>query len=272
MIKRLLIFALVSMWAADAAAQGYTPETVPNVQLGDARRFVSNPDGILSAGTVAEIDRMCGELRQRGIAEVAVLVLGLVDERSLDMFAHKVLNGWGVGQKSKNNGLVISVIRGQRDIQFEVGYGLEGVLSDAICKRIQQTCMVGPLGEGNFDKGVLDGVSAVYNVLMDNQEELGALNRASKDGSGMLIAAIVLFLIMLIVVALLGRHNKKGGGPWGSSGGSDSFGGGIPVWPFLGGFGTGGGFGGGRGGGFSGGFGGSFGGGMSGGGGARSGF
>ncbi len=281
MIRHLAILAISLVCATGLAAQGYTPETVPNVQLSDARRFTSDPDGILSPATVAEIDRMCGELRQRGIAEVVVLVLDRVADNSLDLFAHNVLNRWGVGERGKDNGLVISVVRAQRDIQFETGYGLEGVLPDAICKRIQTVYMVGPLGEGNFDKGVFDGVKAVYDVLMNNQEELGALREQTEQGSGPFIAVIVLFAIVLIVVSLISRHARKGGGgnsggP-GGSGNSGSFGGGSPIWPFLGGFGAGGGFGGFGGGGFGGfgggGFGGGgFGGGRSGGGGARSGF
>jgi uncharacterized protein len=270
MIKKITIFLTTLLCWTGLAAREYTPATVPNVQLTDARRCVSNPEGILSASTVREIDRMCADLKARGLAELVVLVLDEVDEGSLDMFAHNVLNLWGVGQKGKNNGMVISVVRRQGDIQFEVGYGLEGVLPDALCKRIQQVYMVGPLGDGEWDKGVLDGVTAVYNVLTDNQEELGALRAAEEDEPSWMIGVIIFFVGMIVVASLLARHDKKNGG---GRGDSDSFGGGIPLWPFLGGFGAGGGFGGGRGGGFGGGgFGGGFGGGMSGGGGARSGF
>jgi uncharacterized protein len=266
MIKKVTIFLAILLCAGSLSAREYTPQTVPNVQLTDARRFVSNPDGILSEATVGEIDRMCADLKARELAQVVVLVLDEVDEGSLDMFAHNVLNLWGVGQKGKNNGLVISVVRQQRDIQFETGYGLEGVLPDALCKRIQSVYMVGPLGEGDWDKGVLDGVTAVYNVLTDNQEELGALMAAEEDETGWMIGVIAFFVFIFVFAALMDRNNKKKGG---GRGDSDSFGGGSPLWPFLGGFGAGGGFGGGRGGGFGGG---GFGGGMSGGGGARSGF
>ncbi len=147
-MRKRLLFLIASIAASagwlSALAQSYTPETVPNVQLTDARRFTSNPDGILSPATEAAIDRLCVDLRQKQLAEVVVVVLESVETGSLDGFAHKVLNLWGVGRKGKDNGLVISVARQQRDIQFETGYGLEGVLPDAICKRTRAcalTCM-----------------------------------------------------------------------------------------------------------------------------------
>jgi uncharacterized protein len=288
MIKRLTI--LIATLAASvgwftAFSQGYTPQTVPNVQLTDARRFVSNPDGVISAATETEINRLCQDLRQKQIAEVVVLVLERVDENSLEMFAHNVLNLWGVGQKGKDNGLVISVVRGQRDIQFETGYGLEGVLPDAICKRIQQTYMVEPLRAGDFDKGVLDGVNATYKILIDNQQELSAPRAAGeapptpKNGGG---GTWIIVLVALAALFILARRDKRGGGRgdrFGGNGGTGTPRAGGRIGPDAGsiiggilggvlGGGLGGGFGGG-GGGFSGG---GFGGGRSGGGGARSGF
>lgn len=276
MIKRLFISTLALLAAATLAARSYTPETVPNVQLQDARAYVSNPDNILSSATVDRINSLCLELKQKGLAEVAVLVLGEVDDRYIELFAHQVLNRWGVGRRGKDNGLVISVIRGQRDIQFATGYGLEGVLPDALCKRIQTVYMIPPLSAGDYDKGLLDGVTAVYNVLNDNQAELGALNAAPIDDEGNLLVSAVAFFMVLgvfFVLALLAaRRGKRGGGRGGDpndpnsrgdSGTTGSPGGGFGG--MGGGFGGGGSFGGG-------GFGGGFGGGRSGGGGSRSGF
>lgn len=287
-IKFILVLAAVA-GGVSAMAQGYTPATVPNVQLADASRFVSNPDGVISAATEAEINRICLELRQKQLAEVVVLVLDRVDENSLDMFAHKVLNLWGVGQKGKDNGLVISVVRTQRDIQFETGYGLEGVLPDALCKRIQQAYMVGPLGAGDFNKGVLDGVRTVYNVLTDNAAELTALrgtppsDNQRKGGSGRLGGILLIVLLFIVLTIVSNARNRRGGGRGDNFGGPNGSGrysrgmgpgAGSIIGGILGGM-LGGGMGGGFGGGGSfggGGFGGGFGGGRSGGGGARSGF
>lgn len=301
----LILFSVLAAFQLPAQ-KVYTPETVPNVQLQDYRQFVSNPDGILSQATVDRINAMGLELKEKGMAQIAVLVLNAVDTDHLDMFAHTMLNRWRVGEKGKDNGLVISVIKEQRDIQFETGYGLEGILPDALCKRIQTVYMIPPLRDGNWDKGVLDGVQAVYNVLMNNQEELGALKAAENRESLMPLMFLLVFFIplgLIILVAVLARRKANTCPVCHTKGGlklikretvartrtsetventykckncghivkrrktHNTGGGGIIIGG--GGMGGFGGFGGGRGGG---GFGGGFGGGMSGGGGARSGF
>lgn len=308
MTKKALLILFSAFAALQLSAQRYTPETVPNVQLRDYRQFVSNPDGILSQAAVDEINVTCLELKEKELAQVAVLVLGSVDPDDLDMFAHTVFNLWKVGQKGKDNGLVISVVKEQRDIQFETGYGLEGVLPDALCKRIQTVYMIPPLRDGNWDKGVLDGVRAVYNVLTDNQEELGALQAAENENKEplMLLVFVLIFFVPfgLIILAVVLAQRKANTCPvCHTKGGlklikrervaktrtsetiestykckncghivkrrkTHNTGGGGIM---MGGGGMGG-FGGGRGFGGGGGFGGGFGGGMSGGGGARSGF
>ena len=80
-------------------------------------------------------------------------------------FAHRLLNEWGVGKKGKNNGLVILLVTDQRCIQFYTGYGLEGDLPDAICKRIQTRDMIPYLKDGNWDAGMVAGVRAVCGRL-----------------------------------------------------------------------------------------------------------
>jgi uncharacterized protein len=300
-IARILIIILLFATNGHAAVL-YTPGNVPNPQLLGGTRFTANPDAILAENTVAEIDKMCLNLKERGIAQVAVVVVGEVDDDALPMFAHNLLNKWGVGERGKENGLVIFVTTGAREIEFETGYGLEGVLPDALCKRIQTRYMVPLLGEGKWDEGVLAGVRATYDVLTGAAGELGGVTtqHESTDWSSlaMMLGAIVLFVIValwyerrkltcpvchtvnglkLIKTEVVSRTRnsitrdrsykcRKCGHIVKRRSTDHRGGGGIIIGGgSMGGF---GGFGGGR----SGGFGGGFGGGMSGGGGARSGF
>ena len=78
-----------------------------------------------------------------------------IGEEDCFNFCHQLLNKWGVGKKDKNNGLVILLVTDQRCIQFYTGYGLEGVLPDAICKRIQTRYMIPYLKDGNWDTTAL---------------------------------------------------------------------------------------------------------------------
>ena len=71
-MRKIAILCLLLVGALPALAGSYRPDEIPNVQRMDRRRYVSNPDGILSAGAVARIDSLCASLRERGLAQVAV--------------------------------------------------------------------------------------------------------------------------------------------------------------------------------------------------------
>ena len=148
---------LVSLQAQEI----YTTGNIPKVHLQDKTRYVCNPAGILSTSACNEIDRMLYALEQQtGIETVVAVVPSIGSEDCFD-FSHRLLNEWGVGKKGKNNGLVILLVTDQRCIQFYTGYGLEGDLPDAICKRIQTRDMIPYLKDGNWDAGMVAGVRAV---------------------------------------------------------------------------------------------------------------
>lgn len=158
----LLITAiLVSVFCARATAGEYTPATLPNVHLYDKTRYVVNPDGILSPSAAARIDSMLYALETSTGAETVVAAVESIGEQECFDFCHTLLNSWGVGKKGKDNGLVVLLVTDQRCIQFCTGYGLEGVLPDAICKRIQMQLMVPYLKQGEWDAAMLNGMEAV---------------------------------------------------------------------------------------------------------------
>ena len=85
-------------------------------------------------------------------------------------FRTQLFRYWGIGQQENNNGLLILLVIDQRRMEFEVGYGLEGILTDAVCKRIQEVYMVPLAKEGRFDDCVLAGVNEVIKILLPTAE------------------------------------------------------------------------------------------------------
>jgi uncharacterized protein len=137
---------------------GYTVKTVPNPKTADARNFVSNPDGILDNNSVAQINAVLQSLESDTKAEVTVVVLQTIGDEEIEGFAVHLFQEWGVGKKSLDNGLLILFVMDQRAVRFETGYGLEGVLPDAICKRIQTQLMIPEFKNGNYGAGLLNAV------------------------------------------------------------------------------------------------------------------
>ena len=135
-MKKIAIISLLLLVCPLIRAIEYTVDKVPNVHLDDGRRFVSNPDGILSAETVSTLDQMLFSLQEANTSEVAVVALQSIGDNDIDDFATELFTRWGIG-KQNDNGLLVLLVLDQRRMTFRTGYGIEGILPDAICKRIQ---------------------------------------------------------------------------------------------------------------------------------------
>lgn len=196
-INRLLFAVLLMLVCGLGVAREYKVSEIPLVHLQDRTRYVSNPDNILSAAAVDTIDNTLFALEEKtGIQVLVAVVTGIEGGDCFD-FAHRLGQENGVGEKERNNGLVILLSTDERCIQFATGYGLEGVLPDAICKRIQSQYMVKHFGKDDWNQGMIEGIKAVAAVLDGSME---ALPEEENDE----IALICFFgVIMFVGIALV---------------------------------------------------------------------
>lgn len=200
-MKKTLLFCLLLLLALSAGAATYRVEDVPNVQRVDPHRYVSNPDGILSDATVARLDALCASLRERGLAQVAVVAVDNIEGGDTFTFAVDLFDSWGVGGKKSNNGLGILLVRDLREIRFVTGGGVEGVLPDALCKRIQTRYMLPAFRDGDYDAGMLAGVEAAAQLLEGGDPDL---DTGEQKLSGWVMLLLVVGIIALSIgIALL---------------------------------------------------------------------
>lgn len=190
-ILTILVLLLCAVSAAEAKV--YRVEDVPMVHLQDRMRYTCNPDGILSASSVAAIDSMLYALEEQTGIQVVVAVLEGVEDGDCFDFALRLGQQNGVGQKGRDNGLVVLLSTGDRCVQFNTGYGLEGVLPDAICKRIQVNYMNGYFTKGDWDTGMVEGVRAVCGVLDGSMENLGE----EEDETALFVLAAIFVILSL---------------------------------------------------------------------------
>lgn len=197
-MKRFISITLFLCLLVTLQAQKvYTTRNLPKVHLQDRTRYVCNPEGILSAAATDSIDRMLYALEQQTGIETVVAVVPSIGEEDCFDFSHRLLNEWGVGKKEKNNGLVILLVTDQRCIQFYTGYGLEGDLPDAICKRIQTRDMIPYLKDGNWDAGMVAGVRAVCARLD------GSMENDTEEEEDLSVGAALLLFMGIIGIGLL---------------------------------------------------------------------
>ena len=134
--------------------------------------------------------------------EVAVVAVNSIGDQDARMFATDLFKHWGLGQKSKDNGLLIQLVTepSQRSVVFETGYGIEGVLPDAICYRLQQRYMMPDLKAGDYSAGMLKGVMAVTKYLMSSDYERAGMtgNRSSSSSDDDFMWIFVVGIIGMI--------------------------------------------------------------------------
>jgi uncharacterized protein len=232
---------------------------------------------LIDSESAREIDRRIRALETKTTDSIVVVTVDTIGSAgSIEEYAVKLFEQAGIGQKSKDNGLLIVVAKAERKVRIEVGYDLEEFITDGFAGDIIRRQFLPAFRQNEYGAGLLAGTTVIINriaekrgVTLDDVPKAAA-DKGNGRGSRFGFLPFILLIILILVISRTRRHSRFGGPrfPWGGFGG--------PFGGFGGGFGgRGGGFGGG---GFGGGFGGGgggfggFGGGHSGGGGASGGW
>ena len=254
----------VLTFARPAAAEPRFPELTGRVV--DAAH-------VLDAGTVSAITSRSEQLERATGRQLVVATVPSLEGLDVQDYGYRLGRAWKIGEAGKNTGVVLVVAPNERKVGIEVGYGLEGTLTDALSSVILQQRVLPKFREGDLNAGVQEGADAIADQLALPDEDAKARNAqaatAQEDRrhhrhsrSGGLPAIVTAVIVFGVLSSMFGGRRRRG---WGGSGA-----GGWLPWVILGAmsgrggrdddWGGGGWGGGGGGGGFSGG-GGSFGGG-----------
>jgi len=220
---------------------------------------------IISQETRDALEPKLADLEQKSGIQLVVATVNGLEGQEIEPYANELFRFWKLGEKNKNNGVLLLVAPNERRVRIEVGYGLEGTLTDALSSVIIANAITPRFKAGDFSGGITRGVDDIVTVLTTDESEWQKrpslrLDRpqAERPVNWLGVALFGGFLLMLVVspgfraIVFAMLLTGRGGGSYGGGGGR-----------WGGGFG-GGGFGGRGGGGFSGGGGSSGGGGASG--------
>jgi uncharacterized protein len=168
-------------------------------------RIVDNAE-ILKPATRSALNDALAAHEQRTGDQIVVLTVPTIGNTSIEQYATQVFDAWKLGTKPKDNGVLIVIVPQDRKMRIEVGYGLEGTLTDVAASRIIRNLMTPQFKAGNYDQGVQDGVRAVLAQLE------GATNVApdptARDANG--ISWPVRILLGVFVFAMLGLFTGIG--------------------------------------------------------------
>jgi uncharacterized protein len=251
MNKKSLIIILLLVAVFNSSAQKSIAKPVP-------ARLVVDYANILTAAEVETLERKLVALDDSTSNQIAVVTVKSLNGEALEDVAVATFRDWGIGNKKTRNGVLVLVAIEDRKIRIEVGYGLEGAITDVTANDIINNDIKPNFKQGNYFAG-LDAAVNNLSKAASGEYHVARQKSSGGKGGGNFLGIIIIIIIIIVMIARRGG----GGGRGGNRGGGDF------LTPFIIGslLGGGGNRGGGWGGGDSGGFGG-FGGGGSGGGGS----
>ncbi len=220
-IQRLLLWLLLCLPLA-VWGKTYTPESVPDPKQDGQREFVSNPDGIISEEDAAYLNRCARMLEEKTQAEMAVVAIQSIGNENMFDFTYRLFQLWGIGKEGKNTGVLICFVLDSHDIRIMTGQGIEGVLPDAVCKRIIEEDMIPSFREEKYGEGLCLGALRIYEKCTDGDAPEELLNMKSvtrrnvqqeehSSWLGSLIGAkakevcmeiLFVFLVIIVLIAL----------------------------------------------------------------------
>jgi uncharacterized protein len=190
---RASLLALLLCWASIALALVAVPPLVGRVV---------DQTGTLSSGDVAALNQTIRDFETRKGSQVAVLIVPTTDGEAIEQFSLRVAEAWKIGRKKIDDGAVLVIAKNDRHLRIEVGYGLEGALTDVTTKRIIDEEITPKFKSGDFAGGVSAGINRMIRVI--DGEKLPAPEPPHWQNTGLFDVSDMFNPFLLIPVFLLG--------------------------------------------------------------------
>jgi uncharacterized protein len=215
---KVLIATLFALIAAPLAAQPQFPELTG--------RVVDNAD-ILTPEVEAALTAKLEGLETQSQRQLVIATVPDLQGYDISDYGYQLGRAWGLGDETRNDGALLLIAPNDRKVRIEVGYGLEGYLTDALSSLIIQNQILPAFRDGNFPRGIEAGTDAIITQLQLPPEEAAQVaaeaGKARESDGGFPIGVLIWFAFMFfffVLPLLAGRkrrrkYRSKGAGPWG---------------------------------------------------------
>lgn len=233
-----ILLLLLTLWAMPVTAAPDYPAL--------AGRVVDQAD-LLTAQSRVALERKLEQHERATGSQVVVVTLDSLQGESIEAYGVGLGRQWGIGREGEDDGVLLIVAPNEREVRIEVGYGLEGTLTDALSSQIVQNEVLPRFRSGDMEGGIVAGTEAILAALGGTYEaqtwSAGAMESAAAQQDSPLpewITPLLFFGVWLILVFVLRRSRRgRGRGTWTGVPGAGGLGGGLSR---RGGFSRGGGF------------------------------
>jgi uncharacterized protein len=200
--------------------------------------------GILDQAQRVALTQKLADLEAKSTDQLVVVTLKSLQGASIEDYGYQLGRHWQIGQKDKNNGALLIVAPNERKVRIEVGYGLEGTLTDAISRYIIENAILPRFRANDYPGGIARGVDDIIQVLTGDAEEwrqrAAQRPETTSDGASVLLLILLIIVIFIVIRMMSGPPNRPGSrrsSPWifipsgsgsgWSSGSGGGFGGGF---------------------------------------------
>ncbi|NCC53379.1 MAG: TPM domain-containing protein, partial [Spartobacteria bacterium] len=185
--------------------------------------LVNDFAAVFSTGQVQQLEQRLQSVKEQTGAEIAVVTIPTLKDGALSDFANQLFKRWGIGQKGKDNGILIITAINDRKIRIEPGYGLEGLFPDSKTGRIIDEEVIPAFKEGNYAVGLTRAATRIAEeITADHAADTETDDAGDKQGGSGGLIIFVVFIGIIVVFVVLAKKSGKGGGPAGPS---------VPVSP-----------------------------------------
>lgn len=206
-------------------------------------RLVNDFAGLLSDNNLQELEDKLEAYNDSTSTQICIVTVKSIGDYSIEDYAVRLGRKWGVGQKDKNNGILITVAKEERKVDIEIGYGLESYITDYDSKHIIDELIVPAFKQSNYYEGLDDAVNRIIGQLQGTYTNDSYGSSGSNDSIPTWVIIVIIIIVVLIILASAGGGrgggiSRSGGSSWtwssgggsswssGSSGGFGGFGGG----------------------------------------------
>ena len=189
---------------------------------------VTDQTGTLTPDQIAALDRNLEAYERETTNQIAVLLIPSLEGDSLEDYSIRLAEKWKIGQKGRNNGVILLVVKNDRKLRIEAGYGLEGALPDALSGTIIRDEITPRFRNGQFFEGIEAGLRAIMAATKGEYKA-----SAGKKGSPLnswlpllIMGAFLVFFLLAASKARRGHYHSGGSRGWTSGGGFFGGGGG----------------------------------------------
>ncbi|WP_333977710.1 TPM domain-containing protein [Burkholderia cepacia] len=168
---------------------------------------VTDVTGTLTGDQLISLEKMLRAFEAKRGTQISVLVVSTTEPETIEQYSMRVVEQWKLGRKNIDDGVLLIVAKNDRALRIEVGYGLEGVLTDATSSRIINEAIVPRFRNGDFYGGITAGLDAIMRVTSGEPLSPPQRRALSGDGAGRLLPVLFLLTVMAggLLRAMFGR-------------------------------------------------------------------